>query len=227
MTQMSGHAASADTGKPKPTRLENQDKTGTNNAWLIYGANGYTGRIIAEEAVRRKMRPVLAGRDADAIRRMAADLDLPYLSFALENVQDISKALRGFNTVLHCAGPFVFTSRNMVDACLEMGVHFMDLSGEIKVMEAIYARHEEAKAHGIVLLPAAGFDVVPTDCLALMLKERLPTATHLQIAISGTIRQSPGTWKTTLETIPRGGKVRKNGEIVTVPHVWKKKKMIC
>ncbi len=225
MTQKSGHAEITDGEEPKPDHPAEQKESRSNKRWLIYGASGYTGRIIAEEAARRNMRPVLAGRDADAIGRIAADLNLPCMSFSLENVEDVRKALNGFNAVLHCAGPFIFTSRVMVDICLELGIHYMDLSGEIEVMEAIYERHEEAKARGIVLLPAAGFDVVPTDCLALMLKERLPTATHLRIAISGTIRQSPGTWKTTLETIPRGGKIRKNGDIVTVPHVWKNKKI--
>ena len=44
--------------------------------WLLYGASGYTGRMIAEEAVRRGHRPVLAGRSAERVRPLAESLGL-------------------------------------------------------------------------------------------------------------------------------------------------------
>jgi len=123
--------------------------------------------------------------------------------------------------VLHCAGPFAHTARAMAEACLDTGVHYLDITGEIPVFEAVLARNDEAVARGVTLLPGAGFDVVPTDCLAAMLAERMPDATHLALAFyaKGT-SLSRGTTKTMLESIGEGGAIRENGKIVRVPMAY-------
>jgi short subunit dehydrogenase-like uncharacterized protein len=190
-------------------------------AWMIYGANGYTGRRIAGEAVRRGGKPVLAGRNADAIHRLAAELDCPGRVFGLGDAAQIGAQLADVNAVLHCAGPFSATAEPMMDACLDAGVHYLDITGEIEAIEAGAARHERAVASGIVLIPAVGFDVVPSDCLAAMLAQRLPEATHLTLAFTGTGTVSPGTAKTMLEGLRQGGRVRVDGRITKVPTAWK------
>ena len=181
--------------------------------WLIYGANGYTGELIAREAVRRGERPVLAGRSRESIEKLANELGCEGRVFDL-NKPDLS----GVQLVLHCAGPFIQTSKPMVDACLAAGVHYLDITGEIGVFESILGRNEEAEKRGVTLLPGVGFDVVPTDCLAAMLAERMPDATHLALAFypKGT-SLSRGTTKTMLESIGEGGAIRENGKIVRVP----------
>ena len=102
---------------------------------------------------------------------------------ALDDAAALDRALQGVPLVLHCAGPYKFTSKPMADACLRAGVHYLDITGEIPVFEALAARDAEAKARKVMLLPAVGFDVVPTDCLAVHLKRRLPSATRLALAI--------------------------------------------
>jgi short subunit dehydrogenase-like uncharacterized protein len=181
--------------------------------FLIYGANGYTGELIAREAVRRGERPILAGRNREVIERLASELGCEARVFDLTNPD-----LRGVKLVLHCAGPFVQTSKPMVDACLAAGAHYLDITGEMSVFEAIFARHDEAVARGVTLLPGAGFDVVPTDCLGAMLAEMMPDATHLALAFypKGT-SLSRGTTKTMIESIGEGGAIRENGKIVRVP----------
>lgn len=181
--------------------------------WLIYGANGYTGELIAKEAVRRGMRPVLAGRSRDAIEKLACELECDGRVFDLD-----APDLSDIELVLHCAGPFIQTSKPMVDACLDAGAHYLDITGEIGVFEAVLARHDEAVAKNVTLLPGVGFDVVPSDCLAAMLAERMPDATHLALAFypKGT-SLSRGTTKTMLESIGEGGAIRENGKIVRVP----------
>src|SRR5205085_5220421 len=108
-------------------------------------------------------------------------------------------------------------SRPMVDACLQARAHYLDITGEIEVFEAIFARDAEARSRGIVLLPGTGFDVVPSDCLAALLKRKLPGATRLELAFAPSGRSSPGTLKTSIEALPRGGLVRRGGKLVAVP----------
>ena len=185
---------------------------------MLYGANGYTGELIAREAVRRGQKPILAGRNPAAISALARELECPSRSFPLDNHQIVVNALQGLALVLHCAGPFVETSAPMVAACLEAGVHYLDITGEISVFEAIFARDAEAKKRGVTLLPGVGFDVVPTDCLASMLAARLPSATELWLAFfSPGAVLSRGTIKTMIEGIGEGGAIRRDGKIVRVP----------
>jgi short subunit dehydrogenase-like uncharacterized protein len=108
-----------------------------------------------------------------------------------------------------------------VDACLERGAHYLDITGEIEVFEQIHARGAEAASRGCVLLPGVGFDVVPSDCLAASLKEALPDATHLELAFHASAGPSAGTAKTAIENLGRGGAVRREGRIEQVPTAWK------
>jgi short subunit dehydrogenase-like uncharacterized protein len=184
--------------------------------FLIYGANGYSGELIAREAVRRGHRPIVAGRDAKKIEALARELGLDARVFSLT-----APNLDGVDVVLHCAGPFVHTSAPMVQACLAAGAHYLDITGEIAVFEAIMAMNDEAIRHGITLIPGVGFDVVPTDCLAAMLAARLPGATELQLAFySPNAELSRGTLKTMLESIGEGGAIRRDGRIVRVPPAY-------
>jgi short subunit dehydrogenase-like uncharacterized protein len=184
--------------------------------WMIYGANGYSGELIAREAARRGLTPILAGRNRAAVAALGTELGLGWRAFPLEAAQ-----LEGIELVLHCAGPFIHTSRPMVDACLAAGAHYLDITGEIAVFEAIFARDEEAKRQGVTLLPGVGFDVVPTDCLAAQLKELMPDAEELWLAFQmrgGSV--SRGTLKTMIEGIGEGGAIRRDGRITRVPLVF-------
>ena len=190
--------------------------------WMIYGANGYTGRLCARVAKQRNLQPVLAGRNAAELSTLAQELGFEHRVFGLEDKQETARNLAGINAVLHCAGPFSATARPMLDACLAAGAHYLDITGEIAVFEAIHARDAEIRKAAIVAIPGVGFDVVPTDCVAAMLKDLLPTATHLKLAFRSRQGQlSPGTTKTMLEGLPEGGKVRRDGRIVTVPVGYK------
>jgi short subunit dehydrogenase-like uncharacterized protein len=109
----------------------------------------------------------------------------------------------------------------MVSACLDEGVHYLDITGEIPVFAAVHERHEQARRNDVVLLTGAGFDVVPTDCLAASLVEALPAATQLQLAFEAGGGPSPGTAKTSLEGLSNGGCVRRGGRLQAVPLAWK------
>jgi short subunit dehydrogenase-like uncharacterized protein len=186
----------------------------TSNDFLIYGVNGFTGHLIAERAKERGLSPIVAGRNAGAVQEIASRLGFPHRVFDLEHPDALSEGLRGVKLVLHCAGPYSKTSRPMVDACLNAGAHYLDITGEYPVLEAVLARGEEAKRRGVVLLPAVGFDVVPTDCMAAALQRELPGATRLELAFTGdAMRPSPGTAKTTVENLHVGTVVRRGGRL--------------
>lgn len=184
---------------------------------MVYGANGYTGELVAKLAVQRGQRPILAGRSAEKIPPLAERLGCEHVVVDLEDRKGLRKALGGVQVVAHCAGPFSRTSRDMVDACLDTGTHYLDITGEIDVFEEIYARDDEAVQAEVVLLPGGGFDVVPTDCLAALLAARLPEATELELAFTVSGGISPGTIKTALEGVGAGGRSRVDGKLETVP----------
>ncbi len=191
------------------------------NYFLIYGANGYTGALIAREAVARGLRPVLAGRNAEAVGSLGRELGVEHRVFGLHDPTAVTAGLQGVRAVLHCAGPFAQTARAMADACLRTSTHYLDITGEIRVFEELAARDGEAKSAGVMLLPGAGFDVVPSDCLAAHLKRRLPSATRLALAFTSQRRLSRGTATTIVENLPRGGMVRRAGVLTRVPAAWK------
>ncbi|GAB2840830.1 saccharopine dehydrogenase NADP-binding domain-containing protein [Lentzea nigeriaca] len=177
---------------------------------MVYGANGYTGRLIAELAIERGERPILAGRSREKVEPIALELGLEQRAFDLSEASD---HLVDVDAVVHCAGPFAHTSAAMVDACLKTRTHYLDITGEIDVFESLSLRDADAREAGIVLLPGAGFDVVPTDCVAAMLKNALPTATHLDLAFVAGGGASAGTAKTSVEASAVGGRIRENGEL--------------
>jgi len=185
--------------------------------WLIYGANGYSGELIARESKKRGLTPVLAGRSAERLRPLAQELGFEERVFGLEHAQEITANLAGINLVLHCAGPFSATSAPMIEACLAKGAHYLDITGEIDVFEHAHAKNEEATKAGVVLCPGVGFDVIPTDCIAAVLKKVLPDAERLSLGFDSRSPMSPGTAKTTVEGLPQGGRVRQDGRIVSVP----------
>jgi short subunit dehydrogenase-like uncharacterized protein len=186
---------------------------------LLYGATGFVGEAIARMAVQRGLKPILAGRHAERVKALATELGVESRVFRLDDSKAMDAALGLSPVVLHCAGPFIHTFRPVLEGCLRTGTHYLDITGEIPVYQALADRDAEAKTRHVMLLPGVGFDVVPTDCLALHLKQRLPSATRLALAFTshGPAGLPPGTQKTSIELIPYGGRVRRNGQLVPFP----------
>jgi short subunit dehydrogenase-like uncharacterized protein len=189
-----------------------------NTPFLLYGSYGFTGSLIVEQAVRRGMHPILSGRDANLLKSQADAFKLEYRTISVDDSEALEVALKEVPLVLNCAGPFHRTYKAVLGACIRMGRHYLDITGEIPVFEALAARDHEARQTGIMLLPGVGFDVFPSDCLAAHMKERLPSANYLTLAIS-TSRGgfTRGTVMSAIEGIPRQGAVRKEGKLLQVP----------
>ena len=181
---------------------------------MIYGAYGYTGELVAREAVERGMAPVLAGRNPAKLETLAQALGCETRAFPLDEPDEVAKNLEDMHVVVHCAGPFVHTARPMAQACLRSATHYLDITGEIQVFEMMALMDKKAKEAGVMLMPGTGFDVVPTDCLAAHLKRELHSATKLVLAFQGVGNPSHGTTITMLENLGKGSVVRKGGKFV-------------
>lgn len=188
---------------------------------LVYGSYGYTGSLIAQTAVDRGESPVLAGRDSESLEAQAMELGLDHATFRLDHPPIVDEYVDEFDAVLNCAGPFSETAKPLIGACLRTGTDYLDIAGEIDVLESTLERGAAAAEAGVTLLPGVGFDVVPTDCLAVHLAGRIADPTHLRLAIDGLGTFSPGTLKSMIDDLDRPGAIRRDGEIHIVPMAWK------
>jgi short subunit dehydrogenase-like uncharacterized protein len=184
---------------------------------LIYGANGYTGELIARAAAAQGLAPVLAGRSAAPVESLARELGCESRIFGLDDAAAVAVALSGCRLVLHCAGPFSATAAPMMAGCLAAGAHYTDITGEIDVFELGFRQDAAARKAGIVICPGVGFDVVPTDCIALTLKQALPDATHLALGFDSRSGLSRGTATTSVQGLGHGSRVRENGVFRQMP----------
>lgn len=175
-------------------------------AWMIYGAYGFTGRLIVAEAMRRGHRPVLAGRDAPRLESLAREFGLTTRQLALDAPRPLAEALGSVRLVLNAAGPFGETAPPLIEACLEAGANYVDISGEVHHVRAVGGLDARAKAAGIALLTGAGFGVTFGECLAHHILARLPDATHLRLSVAADNAQTTlAVRRTILDVLARGG----------------------
>ena len=189
------------------------------SGFIIYGCYGYTGKLISELAVTRGLKPVLAGRDEKRVKELATQLNLDYRVFEVADVDEVAKNIKDFKIVLHCAGPFIYTSEIMAEACINVQTNYLDITGEFQVFEHLFSLDKKARAANVLLMPGVGFDVVPTDCLSLYLKEGLAGATSLELALyTKGGKLSHGTAVTITENLGQPTMIRKAGKLIGIPN---------
>lgn len=181
--------------------------------WMVYGAYGFTGRWIVEEAVARTVEPVLAGRNAARLQEVAEEFGLESTAVSLSDPDELRAALKDVDAVMHAAGPYVETAEPMVEACLDTGTHYVDITGETSVLDDLFALDQRAREAGIVILPGMGFDVVPTDCLASYVATQLNDVDALDLVVKTNIDPTAGTVKSALTQIPSGGQIFRAGQL--------------
>jgi short subunit dehydrogenase-like uncharacterized protein len=190
----------------------------SNSIVIVYGSYGYTGNLIVHECRSKNLDVILSGRNSEALKKQSALLNYPYEVVEVNDTKGLQSLLSKGKIVIHCGGPFQFTATTMANACLETKTHYTDITGESAVFEILSELDEQGKRAGITIMPGTGFDVVPSDCLALHLKKRLPSATHLQLAFASSgAGFSRGTSKTMVEGLGHGSMIRKDGKLTTVP----------
>lgn len=191
---------------------------------MIYGAYGYTGALIARHAVHRGHRPILAGRSREKLLPLAEELDVVYRVLSLQEREQLEKELSGVQLVLHAAGPYVETAEPMLRACLAATTHYVDITGEIPVFQQVFSLDNVARQTGVALLPGAGFDVVPSDCLSRYVWEQAVKGSgnhnvgphSLEIAIAARGGISSGTMQSSIEGMARGAFIRRDGLLTPI-----------
>jgi short subunit dehydrogenase-like uncharacterized protein len=184
-------------------------------SWMLYGANGYTGGLIAQQALDTGHQPVLAGRNGPEISALARRLGLPHRVVDSDDAAALQEALVDVELLLNAAGPFLHTATPLSEACLSVGVHYLDLSNELQVFRALYGLGDRARRAGICIMPGVGFGVVATNCLARYVSEAVGGAEHLEVATRiASAQPGPGAAATMQENLPYGGWVRRSGDLV-------------
>ena len=184
-------------------------------SWMLYGANGYTGGLIAQHAVDRGHQPILAGRNGPEISALARRLGLPHRVVDSDDAAALQEALVDVELLLNAAGPFLHTAVPLSEACLSVGVHYLDISNELQVFRALYGLNDRARRAGICIMPGVGFGVVATNCLARYVSEAVGGAEHLEVATRiASAQPGPGAAATMQENLPYGGWVRRGGHLV-------------
>ena len=188
---------------------------------LIYGSYGFVGNLAAREATDRGLEPILAGRDRDALDEQVDDLDRPARRFDLDDPGTLATAVSDVDCMLNCAGPFSNTAEPLVEGCIRGGTDYVDITGEIPVIERVRDCDAAAANAGVTLLPSVGFSSIPMGCLAAHLADRLPGATGLALGVDSLRPPSIGSIRTVLEGVDTGGAVRRGGRLESVPAAWR------
>jgi short subunit dehydrogenase-like uncharacterized protein len=206
-------------GRSHATRgkVERQPRRNARRRLMIYGATGFTGRLIAQRAIEIGLVPLLAGRDEDRVRRQAEFLGTPWRTVGLDSTEVLTEALADIEVVVHAAGPFTATAPPMLEACLRAGTHYLDVSGELAVFHEALGRNWEAARAGVMLMPGAAWSVVATDCLAAHVAARLPGAKYLRLGMTQSRLYSRGTARSAFGLMSSEVVIRRNGRLTPVP----------
>ena len=188
------------------------------HTWMLYGAVGYTGSLIAQRAHERGHRPLLAARNRSAVTAMAERLDMPHRVLALDDPAALRGALAEVDVVLNAAGPFLHTAAPLAAACLDAGVHYIDIGNELQVFRTLYDLDQRARQAGVAVIPGAGFGVVATNCLARYVSDAVGGAQSLEVAArAATAQPGPGIAASVRENLPYGGWIRRRGSLHPQP----------
>ena len=171
----------------------------------VYGATGYTGRLVALELRDRGLDAILCGRNGGKLRALAESIgvDWPVRAAALDDAPALRKALTGADVVISCAGPFTFYGAPVIEAALDVGAHYVDTTGEQPYIRGVFEHMSGAATKaGRAVIPAVGFDYLPGDLIASLAAREHQPLDELTIAyaVSG-FGMSRGTLRSGLEML--------------------------
>jgi short subunit dehydrogenase-like uncharacterized protein len=180
---------------------------------VLYGATGYTGRLVTDELARRGVDRVLSGRDPEKLARLEG---APTRAVPLDDDRALRDLLDGASAVINCAGPFTLAGDALARAAIATGTHYVDSTGEQSFIRMIFERHgRTAERAGVALVPALGFDYAFGDCIARLAARDLEPLDELTLAyaVEG--------FGMTRGTLRSGLEMMKGGDVVYEDEQWK------
>ncbi|WP_159953372.1 saccharopine dehydrogenase NADP-binding domain-containing protein [Rhizobium sp. 18065] len=188
------------------------------NKLMIYGATGYTGRLVAEHAAAAGTNIVLAGRSEKPLAELASQLGVEYRVFALDDDALIDRSLTGVSVIINAAGPFLRTAKILIEATIRNGVHYIDTAAELDSYRLAEKLDSETKAAGVMLLPGGGGSVAMLGSLAGHAAARVHDPRRIRIAMHVAGGMSRGSAISATENMTAETLARVDGELVTVPN---------
>jgi short subunit dehydrogenase-like uncharacterized protein len=181
---------------------------------FVYGAYGFTGKLICnylKDKFDGRYKIIIGGRDKEKTENLAEKLGFDCVVADVSEQKKLNDILSQTFLLINCAGPFKYTANFFMNSCIENKCNYIDITGEKDIFILGKSLDEKAKKAGIIIMPGTGFDVVPTDCMSLFLKNKLPKATHLELAFKGMGSLSRGTALTAAEGLNEPSYIRENG----------------
>jgi short subunit dehydrogenase-like uncharacterized protein len=136
---------------------------------IVYGASGFTGRLIAEYLVARGIkRWAMAGRNAEKLAEVrdliGAPSDTPLIEADASAPESLTAMCNRTRVIISTVGPYQLYGPELVAACAETGTDYVDLCGEPAWMHDMIAAHDaRAKETGARIVFSCGFDSIPFD----------------------------------------------------------------
>jgi short subunit dehydrogenase-like uncharacterized protein len=183
--------------------------------FAIYGASGYTGRLLAAAARARGLDAVLVGRNRDKLAAVGGSF--PVRVAEVGDAAALRAAFADCALVVNSAGPFPRTAKPVLEACLAAGAHYLDVAGEAAVFADLHRYDAAAQRKGVLVMPGAGFVVAAGDALAAHVVARLPDATRLKLGFSRSDPISRGSFASMLDLADGYAAVRRGGRLVASP----------
>jgi short subunit dehydrogenase-like uncharacterized protein len=184
----------------------------------VYGATGYTGRLVVAELLKAEADFIVSGRSAAKLDALRADmrLEAPAKAARVEDPASLRELLADCAVVVDCAGPFVKYGEPVLAAAVETGTHYLDTTGEQPYMKMAFERYgPAAERAGVAVVPGMGFDYVPGDMIASLTAKGMGELDELAMHYSWLdFTPSQGTARTTLEMISGGDLEWQNSEWV-------------
>jgi len=176
----------------------------------LYGATGYTGKLVAAELAAAKADFVLSGRSQEKLEALAGELEgnVAVRPAQLDDPVSLRELLAGCSVVIDCAGPFVRYGEPVLRAAVETSTHYMDTTGEQPYMKMAFDRYgPEAHRNGVAVIPAMGFDYVPGDMITALTAEGMGEVDEVLLAYAAFgFGATRGTMLSALEIL-KGGDV--------------------
>lgn len=187
-------------------------------AVTVFGATGYTGRLVVAELVRRGAKPLVAGRNESKLAALAQEHGgLPTMTADVTQPQSLGAVAARSRVLINCAGPFVDLGEPVVDAAIQAGSHYLDTTGEQPFVRAVQERDRAARERGVAVVPAHAFEIALADCGAALLSRGYRDIASLEVVYATRFRASQGTKRSALKVLGAEGRCFEGGDLVVEP----------